>query len=311
MFDKHTPWKKVYARYQSSKSLPMNEARMKAWSDRFWIRMDLPQVPSCHRSILFATFDNCWQVMIRFSRPFGIREVLLEGSTAVGIRCQGSPIDWGRFKTLLFYHNTFNCQKCLEVIGGNMWWYVAIDFSNFRTLAENWFGDSSPHPLKTRQRWCFRGCWKSSKVPRAKCVQGRCAKQRDGMVRVAAGGIGFQNQTPMGLSETQHGSCDPRNCNFWEIANMEHFSKCESVTEKAINNIDNIPLIFIRKLCSTVISRVPQMQRCRPFDLWVRQRPWCAMLRSGMQRSSSQRCGTCQLQRVVHCVEVFETKRFG
>ena len=92
MFDKHTPWKKVYVKHHhSSKSLPMNAARMNAWSDRFSIWMDLPQVPSCHRSILFATFDNCWPVMIRFSRPFVIREVLLEGSTAVGIRCQGNP----------------------------------------------------------------------------------------------------------------------------------------------------------------------------------------------------------------------------
>lgn len=114
-----------------------------------------------------------------------------------------------------------------------MWWYVAIDFSNFRTLDENWFGDSSPHPLKHDKD---EFSWKSpSKVLRAKCVQGRCAKQHDGMVRVFAAGIGFQNQTPMGLSETQPGSCDPRNCNFWEIANMEHFSKCGSVTEKAVN----------------------------------------------------------------------------
>lgn len=91
---------------------------------------------------------------------------------------------------------------------GDRWWYVAIDFSNFRTLDENWFGDSSPHHLKHDKD---EFSWKSpSKVPRAKCVQGRCAKQRDGMVRVSAGGIGFQNQTPMGLSESQHGSCDPR-----------------------------------------------------------------------------------------------------
>ena len=111
-----------------------------------------------------------------------------------------------------------------------MWWYVAIDFSNFRTLEIHHL-----IPLKHDKDDFFVDVESPSKVPRAKCVQGRCAKQQDGMVRVSAGGIGFQNQTPMGLSETQHGSCDPRNCNFWEISNMEHLPKCWSVTEKAVN----------------------------------------------------------------------------
>jgi len=99
--------------------------------------------------------------------------------------------------------------------------------------------------------------------------KGGVPNSKTAMVRVSAGGIGFQNQTPMGLSETQHGSCDPRIVAFDKSPAWNTSQNVGQRPKKPSTNIDNIYLISIPKLCSTVTSPefifgVSQMQTTGP-----------------------------------------------
>ena len=287
MFDKHTPWKKVYAKYHhSSKSLPMNEARMKAWSDRFSICMDLPQVPSCQRSIANFICNIICQLLTSYDQ---IQPAFRHSWGAFGRFCRrrnsmsGNSNRLREIRNELFFdYGTLNCQKCLKVIGGNMWWYVAIDFSNFRTLDENWFGDSSPHPLQNTTKMSFRGCWKS--------LQGSKGEVRAREVRQTArrDGEGFcwRDRFPDSrFPKLNMGVVIQEIVTFEKSPTWNTSQNVGQWPKKPSTDIDNIYSISIPKLCPTVTSPefifgVSQMQTTGPAKV----HQWWAFER--LQRTS-------------------------
>ena len=54
--------------------------------------------------------------------PFVIREVLLEGSTAVGIRCQGNPNRLREIQNKPFWLWHFKLPEMFKMLGGYMYW---------------------------------------------------------------------------------------------------------------------------------------------------------------------------------------------